>query len=229
METRGNRHTSWFIASEFFANICSTICNYFIIFLQALLLLLSDKGYHYTSEFSKIYFICKCSVKPINNLNPVSNHWHVSWNTLVIYIVIWRLKARIVEQKEAAVSVQWCGKRISTAKNKHATTEEPWKRCFPLGLSQGYIVKTTIQLKQQSEFSWSSESWVSEWEWEPASHPSREGMTSSHTPPLVEEEAPFQEQLCWQRPAAIYRTALESRESWVVLLVATTNQQLVKT
>jgi hypothetical protein len=43
----------------------------------------------------------------------------------------------------------------------------------------------------------SSESdWVSEWvsEWEPAgAHPSKEGVTDSgQTPPLVEEEAPFQ-------------------------------------
>jgi hypothetical protein len=75
----------------------------------------------------------------------------VTWNTFVIFIVIWRLKAGTVEQEEAAVAAQQPSKCISIAKNKHATTEEPWKQRFLLGPTQGCIVESTSQLKQQSE------------------------------------------------------------------------------
>jgi hypothetical protein len=43
-------------------------------------------------------------------------------NLLGFYIVIWRQKAGIVE--ETAIARQWRGKHVSTATNKHASTEE---------------------------------------------------------------------------------------------------------
>jgi hypothetical protein len=34
------------------------------------------------------------------------------------------------KKKKAAVAMQWCGKHVSAATNKHAAIEEPLKQCF---------------------------------------------------------------------------------------------------
>jgi hypothetical protein len=68
----------------------------------------------------------------------------------VVHIVTWWLKAGIAWKKEAAVAMQWHRKHISTAMNKHATTEKPWKWCFLCSLCWGYIVRTNGADNSQS-------------------------------------------------------------------------------